>query len=156
MPHVIFLLCNFAEGKVFSQSENNTAVSWGSCRGTGAACLGNRIAINSGFVSLPITVSWQLYKLLQEKKDGSLWTGFPPSYWEMLLGNFFQLSHVVFFFFFFVSPHSCSWFWRLCKKHQNLTKKRFFHWNAVLVSKISLYIMSSGVDDLDKSFRFFF
>lgn len=32
------------------------------------ACLGNRTAINSGFVSLPIAMSWHLYKLLQRKR----------------------------------------------------------------------------------------
>lgn len=41
---------------------------------------------------------------------------------------------------FFVSLYSCSRLWRICKKHQNLTKKRFFHWNAILVSNTVPYI----------------
>lgn len=125
--------------KVFRQSEDNTSVSRGSLSGKWGQLvwesgllwiLARCLCPSRSHDSFTRCCNWG-----EKKGDGSFWTGFSPSYWEMLQGNFFffpAISRHLFFFCVFL--HSCSWFWSICKKQQNLAKKRFFHWNTILVS----------------------
>lgn len=83
MPLVIFLL---SEKNVFSQSGNtsHTPVIWGSCRGMGAACLGNGTAINSVILTLCLCpsqchdsfTSWKLFVFYKSKKIFLNWLHF--------------------------------------------------------------------------------
>lgn len=95
MPHVIFLLCREkrVQPKWKLHSCNLRVMS-----GNEGSLFGKQDRYKFW---LCVSAHCSVMTVLQapaRKKDGSLWTGFPPAYWEMLLGNFSQLSHIIFCF----------------------------------------------------------
>lgn len=138
--------------KVFRQSEDNTSVSRGSLSGKWG-----RLVWESGLL-------WILARCLcpsrshdsftrcckwgGKKGDGSFWTGFSPSYWEMLQGNFFFFSSYLTSSFFF-----CVSFFILvadfgvsAKNNKTLQRRDSF------IGTPYWWVQNVGVGDVDKSF----